>query len=51
MRRREAESIVDDIINELRYMPIFEEDFEHLENTNGLHHLRCTLIKIVMDEE
>ena len=34
MRRREAESIVDDIINELRYMPIFEEDFEHLEKLN-----------------
>jgi hypothetical protein len=51
MRKREAESIVDDILNELQYMSLFKEAFKKLEENYGTYNLRETLVKIVMDEE
>ena len=52
MRKREAEAIVDDIINEIRYYrESFKETLEHLDNTHELHLFRNKLVKIVMDEE
>ena len=51
MRKREAEAIVDDIINELRHMASFKEAFKKLEENYGTYDLRETIVKIVMDEE
>jgi hypothetical protein len=51
MRKREAEAIADDIINELRFMSVFKESFKKLEDNYGVYDLRTTLVKIVMDEE
>ena len=51
MRKREAEAIVDDIINEMRYMPAFSEAFEKLDDGCGIYDLKNNLIKSVMDEE
>lgn len=52
MRRREAEAIVDDILNEIKYYTYpLTEAFERLDDTNELYLLRTTLVKIVMDEQ
>lgn len=51
MKKREAEAIVDDIINEIRYMPAFKEVFQRLDDGWLISGLKNTLVKIVMDEE
>lgn len=51
MRKREAEAIVDDIINEMQYMPAFKEAFEKLDEGWLISDLKNKLVKIVMDEE
>lgn len=51
MRRREAEAIVEDIINEMQSIPVFVTAFEELKEDYEYYNLKQTLVKIVMDEE
>jgi hypothetical protein len=51
MRKREAEAIVDDIINEMRSIDSLAAAFEQLEENYEYFNLKQTLVKIVMDEE